>query len=319
MKRISRFVCLGVIAVLSSCGSDNIRLNKDSSPLPCFDDLCSSVEVMSLDYSKPVTCSKLVKHKDQYVILDKVQGAVLLFDASGAFCTKLDTEGKEAVAFDIFGDRCLDVLVQDGVLEYELPSGKLTGHYAISPSVTLTDLVRRTENVINLSGYSSDGYDYQCEYYLDSDRYFECRGPLFSLFDKPAGHYFRSGETVYFCYSNTGNIWLCADFFSFSKDWNFAGVDESFEVLWMQLPGHTVWMQYSLHGEIKTLIYNLEDNRYLNFSRTEDGVEFPVGYIQGNNNYCFCNSSEVGRFLPEGKIGHYDSDFLVINYTLKQF
>lgn len=273
-------------------------------------DLYSKVDVIHLHYPGETGLGQdhvvMDVSADRFFLLDKEKNEILFFDWSGSFVTSVKSE-EPVIDFSVYQDRCLDVLTQKAIFEYDIEDGSLSETYVIRDNdVTLKCVARVDDDSIFMLGFL-DGEVYDCGFIIGHDRFSSVARPapdyLASHRNLPASEvqnsrFFRCAGSVYSFQSHSGEIdgYTKDDFIWPAFVFNFMGSIPS--ITNVQKTADRLYLAFELDGESQVLIYDVAEKEYKLVRQTKEGTAFPLGVIYAGSNYFCCPSSRLHHYLP---------------------
>lgn len=319
---------------LQSCSFDNgnlleVNVEKAMGRKVMYEDVCDRIELIPVTIPEP-ECETVKK-------MDVTDAGCVALAGNKLFAWTLMGEAVFSIvpevhvidiSMDLNGN--IDVLTSDSIIEYRFSDGTVGDVFGIEDDqMTYCSLAKREDNVIEVSGYSSE-CNYLCEYYIDSGEFHKCKDP----YPVPApvidnSDWFRYNGKLMFFYSDSGNIWQSSMFFSPYLEWTFTNCDQEMSFVNAQMTDNNIFMDVFVEKEEHMLIFNRWNGHAAIVKQFKDGFSFPLGVILDDCNYVIVCIDElekcvIPQLLDSNSIRIWNNrknlsqNYMLVRYHLKE-
>lgn len=288
------------VVLFQSCSSGyghmvEVNVGKAKDRKIRFEDVCNRIELIpfTIPGAKTSMVKKIEVTDSGVAVL--ADNRLSIWSLMGETVSSIVPEAY-VIDFSMDNNGNIDVLTVDSIIEYKFSDGTLSDVFRIeNTQMTYCSLARREDNVIVVSGYSSE-CDYLCEYYMDSREFHKSKNP------KPVpssvienSDWFRYNGKLMFFYSNSGNIWQSSMFFSPYLEWNFTNCDQEMSFDNAQMTDNNVFMDMFIAEEEYLLICNRRNGHVAIIKQFKGGFSFPLGVILDDCNYVIISTDELEK------------------------
>lgn len=302
---IGAFFCTACVTRPSS--EPTINLEIGLGRLWNIHDLCKDVDVIPIkcsigDSFKPSSPVVMDISNDYILLLDDNRDKIFVFDQTGDYVHHIVLP-QTAMDFSIYQDTVLSVLLGGNVLEYSLKSFNCLSEFHFPDNgVNLRALMRRDENVLLLSG-SADGRGYDCEFFVDKNKFISMLNPVNEEMDIQENRFFRYADSTFYYYATSGMVlyYTVDDFIIPLYEWRFKtrGKKQTSEVAFKNVQRSSTYLYLAIErdGEECIIVYRISDGRYKVIKQMRGGIKFPLGIIRDDVNYSYSSASSLSNYL----------------------
>lgn len=316
-----------IISALTACGtkpSDIIDVDTQKAGRHKIKELYlfENAEVVPLSiWNDEVLSLEQYEIEGDVVLLMNASGdRIFVFSViNGEFRFAIDVPGK--ITDFTVSESFIDILTGKDIINFSLKTGAIVKVVHLRTGINLTSIARRDSDCVILAGYDGTS-DYVGEYYFKNNRLFIIPNPN-PISEGNAeeviknSRFFYYNNIPYYLYSNTGDIWKYAMFFSPQYRWKFDFRPEQFSNA--QMTDEKVYLSFVLKGEHNTLIFDKTSKKLIIASKKTLGKEFPIGVLYDNIDYFVCQKCDIRKYAGSlSEIdGYGESNPILLKYSLR--